>query len=84
MKRILHRIDEPQFMEWRSYHTVRHYDAVLESCDLCEQNQWLRDRGITINTEHVRFKRHSEPWIATTISVWLDDESWIEFRLVWA
>ena len=84
MKRILQRIDEPQFMEWRSYHTARHYDAVLENCELCEQHQWLRDRGITINMEHVRFKRYSEPWIATTISVWLDDESWIEFRLVWA
>lgn len=83
MKRILQRIDEPQFMDWRSYHTARHYDAVLDNCDLNEQNQWLRDRGITISMEHVRFKRYSEPWIATTISVWLEDETWAEFRLVW-
>lgn len=83
MKRILLRIDEPQFMEWRSYHTMRHYDAVLENYELYEQNNWLRDRDTSVSMVHVRFKKYSEPWISTTISVWLDDETWAEFRLVW-
>lgn len=83
MKRVLLHLEEPQYMEWRSYHTRRHYDDLLQNINLVEQNLWLQERGITIGTEHVRYKRNSEPWIATTIFVWLDDELWTEYRLVW-
>ncbi len=83
MKRILLHIEEPQYMEWRAYHTRRHYDNLLQHINLIEENLWLQERGITIGAEHVRYKRNSEPWIATTIYVWLDDELWTEYRLVW-
>ena len=83
MKRILLLLDEPQYMEWRSYYTRRHYDTLLQDIGLSEQNLWLQERDISIGMEHVRHKRNSEPWIATTIFVWLDDEQWTEYRLVW-
>ncbi len=83
MKRILLHIEEPQYMEWRAYHTRRHYDNLLQHINLVDENVWLQERGITIGMEHVRYKRNSEPWIATTVYVWLDDELWTEYRLVW-
>ena len=83
MKRILHHLEEPQYMEWRTYHTRRHYDTIIHNLGLEDLAEWLQERGITIGMEHVRYKRNSEPWIASTIFVWLDDEMWTEYRLIW-
>jgi hypothetical protein len=81
--RIILRCVEPQQWHWTEYHSIQVYEHQLDSYDLRQRRDWLRQLDISLHRDCVRMRTNGLSQVALTWWAEMDHATWTAYAMTW-